>query len=242
MTEAFKPIANRPPDSLLGWLRFRVRLLFDLQVASVYRDLKRTVPGWRGRIADIGAGAGPYRHLLDQKNTEYIGLDSSLAQQFDYEAKDVTYYDGDKLPLADNSVDGLICTEVLEHVADPGQLVRELRRVLKPAGKGIITVPWSARYHYIPHDYYRYTPAALEKLFGDFSAVEIRPRGTDLTAIAAKVMVAYLRMFRSVKSVIIDLVPIIIFLPLAAASFLAGRFINLGSADDPLGYTVWVTK
>ena len=45
------------------------------------------------------------------------------------------------LPLADNSVDRLICSEVLEHIPNYISFIEEIDRVLKPDGKLCITVP-----------------------------------------------------------------------------------------------------
>lgn len=49
--------------------------------------------------------------------------------------------DGQRLPFADASFDRIICTETLEHVADPQQALRELSRVLRPGGRLAISVP-----------------------------------------------------------------------------------------------------
>ena len=51
------------------------------------------------------------------------------------------------LPLADSSVDALIVLELLEHVPDPGRVVAELARVLKPGGTVLISVPSAVPRH-----------------------------------------------------------------------------------------------
>lgn len=53
----------------------------------------------------------------------------------------ITLYDGKKLPFAKNSFDGVVSTEVFEHVDDPQNFVKELRRVLKQKGRLIISAP-----------------------------------------------------------------------------------------------------
>ena len=47
----------------------------------------------------------------------------------------------DMRPIGDGSLDFFVCSHVLEHVADDRQAMRELRRVLKPSGCGILVVP-----------------------------------------------------------------------------------------------------
>ncbi len=62
-------------------------------------------------------------------------------------------------PVDDASVDLAFATETLEHVDDPAQFLSEAYRVLRPGGRLILTVPFSARWHFVPYDYWRYTPA-----------------------------------------------------------------------------------
>ena len=47
----------------------------------------------------------------------------------------------DMKPIADASMDFFVCSHVLEHVTDDRRAMRELRRVLKPSGCGILVVP-----------------------------------------------------------------------------------------------------
>lgn len=65
--------------------------------------------------------------------------------------------DAARLPLAANSYEGVLCSEVLEHVADPRPVLVEIYRVLQPDGIALITVPFMFRQHADPADYGRYT-------------------------------------------------------------------------------------
>lgn len=55
--------------------------------------------------------------------------------------------DAFRLPFADHSIDGVICSEVLEHLPDYGAALLEIRRILKPGGQFAATVPhaWPER-------------------------------------------------------------------------------------------------
>jgi SAM-dependent methyltransferase len=178
---------------------------------------------------------------------EYLGVDFGRADDFGYRNKDVIYFTGDRFPQETGSIDSFICTEVLEHVEAPEKLISEIYRVLKPTGKGVITVPWSARYHYIPFDYYRFTPTKLKQLCSAFATVRVEPRGSDLVVIAAKIIVFYTRLLLSWRrpAGILALLLAAILAPLALLSICLGHLalkFKLGSEDDPLGYTVWVEK
>lgn len=220
-------------------------MLLDLQILTIYNDIKKELPQFSGMILDVGCGQSPYRYLL-KSGTEYKGIDVAEASSFNYENKDIIPFDGTNIPFDDNTFDGLICTEVLEHVYDHQALVNEIHRVCKRGAKGIITVPFSARYHYIPYDYFRYTPSALEKIFSDFSSVEITPRGTDILSICSKIIVLFARNLipNSLTKIIFFPFWLLLLPVLGITVFTAHitRIFNLGTDHDPLGYTIKIVK
>ncbi|MCB0195311.1 MAG: class I SAM-dependent methyltransferase [Anaerolineae bacterium] len=81
------------------------------------------------------------------------------------------------LPLETDSIDGIICAAILEHVYNPFAAVSELYRILRPGGKLFIYVPWMYQYHgnnqY--NDFYRYSRDGLRYMLRDFSNVELCP-------------------------------------------------------------------
>lgn len=66
------------------------------------------------------------------------------------------------LPYQSESVDGIICQAVLEHVEDANAAINEMTRVLKPGGYLFIDVPFLQPYHAFPYDFRRYTVRGLE--------------------------------------------------------------------------------
>jgi 2-polyprenyl-3-methyl-5-hydroxy-6-metoxy-1,4-benzoquinol methylase len=245
--ERFQPAAHVAPDTFMNKLLFNARLMADFQLKTIHRHLKSFLPGVSGTIADVGAGQSPFKHLLNKEVTRYVALDIYTADDFGYRNPDVVQFDGQTIPLDADSVDAVLCTEVLEHVENAQALVDEMHRIVKPGGPVVITVPWSARYHYIPHDYHRFTPSRLANIFAAFSSVRVQPRGTDITAIVSKLIVAYLRLLRPRHRLwlLVTLLVAIAFAPLLAIAVLVGHasvHLGFGSADDPLGYTVWAKK
>lgn len=109
-----------------------------------------------GAVLDIGCGSRPYRTLVNA--ARYIGLDLAGEHHPDLIAGCAS------LPLRDNAFDSVICTEVLEHLADPAVCLAEVRRVLKPGGHAYISAPQSWCLHYPPHDYWRFTCYGLRML------------------------------------------------------------------------------
>jgi len=95
-------------------------------------------------ILDAGCGNGRYTHFLLREadsNARITGFDYS--QQMLRRARTrlndlrATHVAADlaRLPYADASFDAAVCGWVLEHLPDPRPGLRELARVLKPAGK-----------------------------------------------------------------------------------------------------------
>merc|ERR1712232_1138059 len=57
------------------------------------------------------------------------------------------------IPLPNNSVDVIICEQVLEHILHPVEAVREMARLLRPGGMLLITVPYGPYLHNLPYHY-----------------------------------------------------------------------------------------
>lgn len=244
--ENFKPITNDPPVDLVSKIKFSLRLILDFQTLTLYKDLKKFLKNKKGNLLDIGCGNSPYEHLVN-KDCKYIGMDIENQSDFNYNNDKISHFNGNDIPMKDESIDYFICTEVIEHVFDPKKLISEMDRILRNNGSGLISIPWSARYHYIPYDFYRYTPAALNILFKDFKKVEIKPRGTDITVICSKIIVSIMGTFRNCKGLNLIFIPFVILLsiPIILLCLIIGHLsiiFNLGSKNDPLGYTIYLSK
>ncbi len=246
MPEGYRPINHTPPDSLMGKLKFYGRMTLDLQILTIYKDIKATVLSFKGNVLDVGCGQSPYKFLLNPATTKYYGVDIVDAEKFDYNNSDVTPFDGETIPFEDGKFDGVICTEVLEHVQNYQRLIDEMHRVMKPGARGTITIPWSARYHYIPYDFFRYTPSSLKTMFSKFSEAKITHRGTDISNIGNKVIVLWFRNLLPAQAWKYLFIPVWLALSpiLAIVVILAhiSLLFDLGSNDDPLGYTIIIKK
>ena len=88
--------------------------------------------------------------------------------------------------IPDNTYDVVVCTQVLEHVANPFLAAAELFRILKPGGRLLLTVPAAYPYHAVPRDYWRFTRDSLQLLLGGrFRELQIVPWGNRVTVVAA---------------------------------------------------------
>ncbi|MDC3335743.1 class I SAM-dependent methyltransferase, partial [Opitutales bacterium] len=75
---------------------------------------------------------------------------------------------GENLPFQDESFDGVLSLNVLEHVKDPFQCAKEISRVLKKDGKLYCVVPFMSPYHDFPDHYYNMTQSGLKNLFCNY--------------------------------------------------------------------------
>ena len=246
MPEHFQPVPVSSPAA--NPARFALRCFFDLHLATIARFLRRTLPGVRGTVLDVGAGQSPWRDWLPQ-GAKYVGVDIPAAGHFGMQRNaDVAYYDGARLPFADASFDNVLCIEVLEHVPAPEAFVAELARVLKPGGALILTIPWSARRHHIPYDYQRFTREGLARLLErGFAGVRIEERGSDIGVIANKLLVLCVRLLRPAKRFqIVCSIPLaVLCLPVMLVFVLAAHVrerLGSGADEDPLGYSVFARR
>ncbi len=92
------------------------------------------------RVLDIGCGGGFLSNALAESSFQVTGIDVSkssldVAKRFDT-TQSVRYLEGDayELPFAENSFDAACALDFLEHVDDPGRVIAEAARVLRPGG------------------------------------------------------------------------------------------------------------
>lgn len=142
----------------------------------IWNAVQTCAPSFSGHLLDVGCGRMPYKKfLLDNKYiSQYTGLDIETALVYEEGVKPDYTWNGITMPFADNSFDTLMATEVLEHCPDPVRIVNEMKRVMKPGGLLFFTVPFLWYLHEVPHDEYRYTPFALQRIFTDCEMEEVK--------------------------------------------------------------------
>ena len=242
--ETWRPPLFAQPGGRWASATAGLRRFLDIQAASIWRDLKNILPHVTGTIVDVGCGAQPYRSLLPAA-AKYIGIDSSAAKDhFGYEVPDTLYFAGDRWPIADGSADFVLCAETLEHVRDPREFLGEAFRCLTPGGTILITVPFAARWHFIPHDYWRFTPSGLDCLLQNCGFVNTRvyARGNAFTVACYKVMALILRLvLPQTQKIAVRLALQVLSIPFVLILVLLATLANFSLAgnggDDCIGYT-----
>ncbi len=252
MKENFRPVAHNAPDTFFNTLKFYGRLLLDFQALTIYNHLKPKLSSFKGDVLDVGCGNSPFKFLLNSNVTKYHGIDIANADSFDYKNPNITIFDGENIPFENSSFENIISTEVIEHIDNPEKIISEMHRVLVKGGNCIITLPWSARIHFSPHDFCRYTPYKLSLMFKEFESIEILNRGTDINSTVSKMIVIFLGNLISwdfdLKGIVlvpIKIAVLLFFIPIVSFAVIFSHIsllLNLGSENDPLGYTIILKK
>jgi SAM-dependent methyltransferase len=131
-----------------------------------YRDITRHFPA-DAKLLDVGCGSG----WLAEHFRYYTGIDGSPEAVAAAQAKGRSIVHGDvdqSLPFEGASFDGVVLKDLLEHVADPVAVVREVHRVLKPGGHVFASSPDAQRWVWDDYTHRRpFTRKGLRLLFAD---------------------------------------------------------------------------
>lgn len=129
-----------------------------------------------GKLLDVGSGTMPFRSSVIDLVDEYRSLDiERRVPDVDFIA-DVR----DMEPVPSDTFDVLLCSQVLEHVTQPDKAIAEMKRVLRPGGRLVLTVPFLSRLHEEPVDYFRFTEYGVASLLegAGFQVEQILPAGS----------------------------------------------------------------
>jgi SAM-dependent methyltransferase len=243
------PVYRNNTQNLWDRLKMGCYSFFDFQYSTIHRDLSKQLPNVRGNVLDVGCGLQPYRHLFTA-NINYTGIDiSESGDRFGYQTPDTLYYSGKTWPIKNKSMNFILCTETLEHVANPDIFLKEAFRTLKPGGKILLTVPFAARWHFIPYDYWRYTPSGLDLLLtqAGFMNNRVYARGNQLTVVCYKIITFIFSLLTPQKSNFLFENLCRFFGVLSLPAFMAFAIIgnltkNKSGIIDCLGFTVLAEK
>lgn len=123
----------------------------------------------QGKTIDLGAGA-------DDQYTEDIPVAKEVRiEHIDQKRGAYIDFEKDRLPYENGVYDTVLLLNVLEHLYNYRHILTEIRRIKKENGVLIGYVPFLIWYHADPHDYFRYTNEALERILTEvgFTSISI---------------------------------------------------------------------
>lgn len=201
-----------------------------------WKSMLVTLARQPGILLDLGGGT-PFQGYIQPDmlgpQTRYFSLDIRES------ASPHIVGDVMQLPFGDESVDGILCNAVLEHVSNPQLAVDEMYRVLKPGGQAYVGVPFIYPYH-DDVDYFRFSDTALKQMFARFRRVEVAPVGDYLF-----VVTLFLTGFRFPIAMRLGWLTNPLRAILRLGSVLTGsrgRRYQRGLVRSPVGWYVYATK
>jgi len=145
------------------------RAVADWTIAAYERAIRQHS---HGVLADLGCGDAPYYGMYRDRVTRVICVDWPASRHVGSHV-DVFCDLNDRIELPAESVDTILCTDVLEHIYEPRRLWGEIVRVLRSGGVALVGVPFLYWIHEAPHDYHRYTRFALQRYAEDAGLVVV---------------------------------------------------------------------
>lgn len=173
----------------------------DLRLAHLRRGVRAG-----NRVLDLGCGEGRFTQELARIGAKPVGVEVAQAAvdraraahpELDFRLVPI---DG-PLPFDDASFDVVWCSEVIEHVADTARWLSEVRRVLVPRGRLLLTTPSHGRLRLALHGIepfsdplgdhlHLYTRASLTALLAEFGFGEISVRSAGGPPLLRRLLLA----------------------------------------------------
>lgn len=144
--DPFCPVGNAPStrDALDRLVANEADIAFARRVTTIMRWIP---PSPDGLVLDVPCGRGfyleRYRHMEPESRVIGVELDAGTMHlaRTALPTAPLARAAIERLPFPDDAFDAAICSEVLEHVADDVDALREVGRVVRPGGTIAITVP-----------------------------------------------------------------------------------------------------
>lgn len=146
-----------PADSVRGrirnWIERHADMMGDdvLEVGSRIHDLR----AWWLVNRDLATGQWTGIDMQDGEGVDAVVDIHSMPEEWQ------------------SRFSGVLCSEVLEHVARPWIALPKLREVIRPGGWIVVTTLTTFHIHGYPDDYYRYTASGLKLLLEDAGFVDV---------------------------------------------------------------------
>ncbi len=146
------PVPSAPTKGFRGRAAAMFEAAAELNIQNIERSLSEVAPV--GTLLDLGCDDGELTHRFAEaaEATDVIGVEvveerAALARQRGVDARVASL--NEPLPFADESIDVVVSNQVIEHLSDTDAFVSEIRRVLRPQGRAIVSTENLASWHNI---------------------------------------------------------------------------------------------
>ncbi len=119
----------------------------DAAYEKIFRKFILTLCGKPGTVVDVGSGSG-WTSVIPHEQIVFVDLSQKNLSALKSDKAAGVLADAHRLPFADESLEFVIASEIVEHLNDPVAAAREIWRVLKPGGKAVVSTPYKERIRY----------------------------------------------------------------------------------------------
>jgi len=140
-------------------------------------DLERAKKYMKSKVLDLGGGRRR-GYFKEPNNATWIVFDA------ENDFRPSVLGDAHYLPFKEFVFDCVKCTELLEHVENPGKIIKEITRVLNHSGVLILSMPFNFPIHADPYDFQRFTDYKLKRMLeNDFEIEIMKKQGLFFTVL-----------------------------------------------------------
>jgi SAM-dependent methyltransferase len=138
------------------------------------------------KLADGVEDTNYRRGCIEAFGGEYVGLDLFPGENVDVVADLCRPELEVEHPELIERFGTVVCSAVMEHVAQPFDAARNIVRLMRPGGLMYFAVPWVWGYHAVPDDFWRFSIAGVKKLFPDLVWKEWLYAGTGRSGLGIR--------------------------------------------------------
>lgn len=152
---------------------------------SIYKNVKFFSKEFSWLLLDVWCGSKPYQELFESCE-QYIWIDYEWSGH-DHEWEEwKIFFDWKVFPFDNEYFDCGVSFEVLEHIFEPDNFLKEINRTLKKGWRLLMTTPFIRDEHEIPFDYWRYTSFWLKYILekNGFKIIENKKILNDLSLLS----------------------------------------------------------
>lgn len=223
---------NKIFPELVDFGNCQIRKILDLQYLSIVLTEKKILSGLSsGTVLDFGSGSRDLEKRIQFKS--YFSLDPFMPAHW---SRMTDVPEGQNFDL-------IAVTEVLEHVANPSEVLEFFSQHQQKGQKVYITTPFLAREHGAPNDFCRWTEEGMRTLLNTagYSIDKIIKRGDFLCVVSSYLNYALFHLLLSPWFILgLALAPIVLLILLLAQILL--RWGVVKSGEFYLGLSVLATK
>ncbi len=145
---------------------------------KIVAALERVRHHARGELLDVGCGSKPFARIFTGQVLRYRGTDLAASRYLGDAGPDA-FARAEAQPFRSGSFDTVLGLSMLTYLPEPGRMIHEAHRVLRPGGVLILEFTQMVPLHDEPYDYFRFTRFGAEHLLREagFEPIEVVPVG-----------------------------------------------------------------